>query len=109
MLHDGMKASAEILVAGAKDIAPHEMLIAPRKMIHEIGTCCMGNNPKKSVLNKFNQLHEAKNVFVTDGSAFVSSANQNPTLTILALTIRTCEYLAEKLKRGNVYMSGLEW
>ena len=101
ILHDGMNASAEILAAaGAKDIAPHEMLIAPGRMIHEIGTCRMGNDKKKSVLNKFNQLHEAKNVFVTDGSAFVSSANQNPTLTILALTIRACDYLAEELKRG---------
>lgn len=103
ILHDGMNASAEILAAaGAKDIAPHEILIAPGRMIHEIGTCRMGNDLKKSVLNQFNQMHEAKNVFVTDGSAFVSSANQNPTLTILALTIRACDFLVEELKRGNV-------
>jgi choline dehydrogenase-like flavoprotein len=62
----------------------------------------MGNDPKTSVLNKFNQLWDAKNVFVTDGAAFVSSANQNPTLTILALTMRACDYLADEYKRGNL-------
>jgi len=47
-------------------------------------------------------MHEVKNVFVTDGACFVSSANQNPTLTILALTLRACEYLAEEYKRGEL-------
>lgn len=103
MLHDGMITSAEILeAAGAKDIEPHAGLLAPGRMIHEIGTCRMGSDKQTSVLNGFNQMHDAKNVFVTDGSAFVSSANQNPTLTILALTIRACDYLAEELKRGNL-------
>ena len=62
----------------------------------------MGNDPKTSVLNKFNQMHDVKNVFVTDGAAFVNSANQNPTLTILALTMRACEYIADEMKRGNL-------
>lgn len=62
----------------------------------------MGNDPKKSVLNKFNQAHDVKNLFVTDGAAFVGAANQNPTLTILALTIRASEYLVDELKRGNL-------
>jgi choline dehydrogenase-like flavoprotein len=62
----------------------------------------MGNDPKRSVLNKYNQLHDVKNVFVTDGACFVSSANQNPTLTILALTMRACEYLADEYKRGGL-------
>jgi GMC oxidoreductase len=53
-------------------------------------------------IEQSNQLYDVKNVFVTDGSAFVSTANQNPTLTILALTIRACEYLAEEYKRGNL-------
>ena len=56
----------------------------------------------ESVLNKFNQLWDTPNVFVTDGAAFVNSANQNPTLTILALTMRACEYLTEEMKRGNL-------
>src|SRR6266542_3504189 len=58
--------------------------------------------PKKSVLNKFNQMWDAKNVFVIDGAAYVGSANQNPTLTILALTIRACEYLTEEMKSDNL-------
>jgi len=62
----------------------------------------MGTDPKKSVLNKYNQLHDVRNVFVTDGAAFVGSANQNPTLTILALTIRACEYIVDESKRGNL-------
>jgi Choline dehydrogenase and related flavoproteins len=62
----------------------------------------MGNEPKTSVLNKYNQLHDVKNVFVTDGACFVSSANQNPTLTILALTMRACDYLVDEYKRGGL-------
>ena len=62
----------------------------------------MGSDPKKSVLNSFNQVWDAKNVFVTDGAAFTSSACQNPTLTILALTMRACDYIADERKRGNL-------
>ncbi|MBO0797241.1 MAG: GMC family oxidoreductase, partial [Blastocatellia bacterium] len=69
---------------------------------HELGTARMGNDPKKSVLNKYNQMHDVKNVFVTDGAAFIGGANQNPTLTILALTIRACEYMTEEMKGGNL-------
>ena len=103
MNHDGMNTSAEILeAAGAESITPSEGLLAPGRMIHEMGGVRMGNDKKTSVLNKFNQMHDVKNVFVTDASAFVSSANQNPTLTILALTIRACDYAVEELKRGNL-------
>ena len=69
---------------------------------HLLGTCRMGNDPKTAVLNRFNQCWDAKNVFVTDGAAFVSSACQNPTLTILALTMRASEYIADEYKRGNL-------
>jgi choline dehydrogenase-like flavoprotein len=62
----------------------------------------MGNNRKTSVLNKFNQSWDVKNLFVIDGASFVTSANQNPTLTILALTMRACDYLAGEYKRGNL-------
>jgi choline dehydrogenase-like flavoprotein len=61
----------------------------------------MGRDPKTSVLNEFNQVHDARNVFVTDGAAFVSGANQNPTITILALTMRACDYLADEYRRGG--------
>ena len=62
----------------------------------------MGNDPKTSVLTKFNQSWDVNNMFVIDGASFVTSANQNPTLTILALTMRACEYLADEYKRGNL-------
>jgi choline dehydrogenase-like flavoprotein len=103
MAKDGAEACAEVLeAAGAEQVASSARLIAPGRMIHEIGTARMGRDPKKSVLNSFNQVHAVSNVFVTDGAAFTSSANQNPTLTILALTIRACDYLAEEYKRGRL-------
>ncbi|MGH9800149.1 MAG: GMC family oxidoreductase, partial [Blastocatellia bacterium] len=103
MGRDASVSAAEILKkAGAEEISVSENLTVPGRIIHELGTARMGADPKKSVLNKFNQVWDAKNVFVTDGAAFVNSANQNPTLTILALTIRACEYLTEEMKRGNI-------
>ena len=70
--------------------------------IHEHGTCRMGDDPKKSALNKFNQMHEVKNLFVVDGSAFTTASEKNPTITILSLAWRATDYLAEEMKRGNV-------
>ena len=71
-------------------------------IIHEIGTARMGSNPKTSVLNKYCQAHDVKNLFVTDGAAFVSNADKNPTLTILALSWRASEYLLSEAKKGNL-------
>ena len=70
--------------------------------IHEHGTCRMGDDPKTSALNKFNQMHEVKNLFVVDGSAFTTASEKNPTITILSLAWRATDYLAEELKRGNL-------
>jgi choline dehydrogenase-like flavoprotein len=70
--------------------------------IHEHGCCRMGEDPKRSALNKWNQMHEVKNVFVVDGSAFTSASEKNPTLTILALSWRATDYLADEMKRGNL-------
>ena len=70
--------------------------------VHEMGTARMGNDPKTSVLNKFNQMHEAKNVFITDGSCMTSSACQNPSLTYMALTARACEFAYNQLKTGEL-------
>jgi choline dehydrogenase-like flavoprotein len=70
--------------------------------IHEHGTCRMGADPKRSALNAFNQMHEAKNVFVVDGSAFPNASEKNPTLTILALSWRATDHLAEEIKRGTL-------
>ena len=70
--------------------------------IHEHGTCRMGDDPKRSALNGYMQMHEVPNLFVTDGSAFPTPTEKNPTLTILALAWRASDYLAEEMRRGNV-------
>jgi choline dehydrogenase-like flavoprotein len=62
----------------------------------------MGDDPTRSALNRFNQMHEVKNVFVVDGSAFTSASEKNPTLTILALSWRATDYLADEIKKGNL-------
>ena len=70
--------------------------------IHEHGTCRMGDDPKHSALNGFCQMHDVKNLFVVDGSAFTTASEKNPTLTILALAWRASDYLAGEMKRGNL-------
>jgi len=74
----------------------------PGEIIHEVGTVRMGNDPRKSALNKYNQSHEVKNLFVVDGGAFVSQADKNPTWTILALSMRASEYILEENKKRNI-------
>jgi choline dehydrogenase-like flavoprotein len=77
-------------------------LHAPGRIIHEVGTTRMGDDPKKSVVNRNQQLHEAKNVFVVDGGPFVSQADKNPTWTILALSWKTSDYMIDQLKKQNI-------
>ena len=77
-------------------------LLTPGEVIHEVGTTRMGNNPKTSVVNKYEQLHDAKNVFIVDGGPFVSQADKNPTWTIMALSWRTSEYIINELKKQNI-------
>jgi choline dehydrogenase-like flavoprotein len=72
----------------------------PGSVIHEMGTARMGHDPKTSVLNKWNQAHDIPNLFVTDGSCMASSANQNPSLTYMALTARACNYALAEMKNG---------
>ena len=74
----------------------------PGSAIHEHGTCRMGRDPKTSVLNSFNQMHEVGNVFVVDGSAFPNSSEKNPTLSIVALSWRATDFLAEELRAGRL-------
>jgi choline dehydrogenase-like flavoprotein len=62
----------------------------------------MGKDPKTSVLNKWNQMHEVKNVFITDGACMTSSACQNPSITYMALTARACDYAVSELNRQNL-------
>jgi choline dehydrogenase-like flavoprotein len=71
-------------------------------IIHEIGTARMGGNPKTSVLNQYCQAHDVKNLFVTDGAAFVTNADKNPTLTIMALSWRASDYLMDQAKKGSL-------
>ncbi len=72
------------------------------KNIHECGTARMGNDPKKSVVNRFNQVHDARNVFVTDGACFVTQGCYEPTLTIMAISARAADYIAAESKKGNL-------
>lgn len=69
---------------------------------HEVGTIRMGKNPKTSVLNSFCQAREVKNLFVTDGSCFTASSEKNPTLTIMALSLRAADYIKEQRRRGDL-------
>jgi choline dehydrogenase-like flavoprotein len=103
MIDDIRHTSAEMLAqAGFKDIDSFKYNKPGGATIHEMGTARMGHDPKTSVLNKFNQVHAAKNVFVTDGSCMVSSGSQNPSLTYMALTARACDFAVEELKKGNI-------
>jgi choline dehydrogenase-like flavoprotein len=77
--------------------------IAPGgRIIHEVGVTRMGSNPSTSVLNKNCQAHDAKNVFVADGGPLVSQADKNCTWTILALAMKTAEYIADQRKAGAI-------
>jgi len=97
------ETGAEMLeVAGAKNIHVSAQASQPGWAIHEVGVARMGNDPKKSVLNRFQQTHDVKNLFVMDGSGFTTSACQNPTLTIMALCVRSCDVLMQEMKRGNI-------
>jgi choline dehydrogenase-like flavoprotein len=77
-------------------------LADPGRIIHEAGTVRMGNDPRRSALNKWNQAHDCKNLFVMDGAAFVSQADKNITWTILALAMRSSEYIVDQLKKRNL-------
>ncbi|MBK5299059.1 MAG: GMC family oxidoreductase [Vicinamibacteria bacterium] len=69
---------------------------------HEVGTCRMGTDPRTSVLTPFNQTHELPNLFVVDGSAFVTFPEKNPTLTIMALAVRASRHIAERKRKGEL-------
>ena len=77
-------------------------LHAPGRIIHEVGTTRMGNDPATSVLNKYAQAHECKNLFVVDAGSFVSQADKNPTWTIMALSWRTSDYIINEMAKGNL-------
>ncbi len=102
MRKDMMNSAAEMLEkAGLKNVNTYDSMPAPGFCIHEMGTARMGRDPKTSVLNGFNQMHEVKNVFITDGACMTSSACQNPSITYMALTARAADHAVKELKKGN--------
>jgi choline dehydrogenase-like flavoprotein len=88
--------------AGVKKITTYDTGHAIGHGIHEMGTARMGKDPKTSVLNRYNQVWDAKNVFVTDGACMTSSACQNPSLTYMVLTARAADFAVSELKKGNL-------
>ncbi len=103
VLKDFLQTGAEMLeAAGCKNIQSSDTKQAPGLDIHEMGGVRMGNDPATSMLNKFNQLHHCKNVFVTDGSCMVSTGTQNPSLTFMALTARAANHAVDELKKGTL-------
>jgi choline dehydrogenase-like flavoprotein len=88
--------------AGCKNVQTHENKQAPGLDIHEMGGCRMGKDPKTSLLNKWNQMHLCKNVFVTDGACMTSTGNQSPSILYMALTARAANYAADEIKKGNL-------
>jgi len=104
-IHRDMNVTAAELLdaAGAKDIRPDARgPSTPGNTNHEMGTARMGRDPKTSVLNGWNQTWDVPNVFITDGACMVSSGNQNPSLTYMALTARACARAVAEWKRGGL-------
>jgi choline dehydrogenase-like flavoprotein len=103
MRQDMATASAEILgAASAISIQPFQDDDPPGFTVHEMGTARMGRDAKTSVLNSWNQCHDVKNLFITDGGCMVSSSCVNPSLTYMALTARSCNHAIEMMKRGEL-------
>ena len=103
MKEDWKVQAAEMLeAAGCKEVTIYDSNAPIGKGIHEMGTARMGHDPKTSVLNKFNQIHSVQNVFVTEGACMTSSANQNPSLTYMAITARAVNHAVEELNKQNL-------
>jgi choline dehydrogenase-like flavoprotein len=94
--------SAVAEAAGFEVLSKNTVPNPPGYSIHEVGTCRMGDDSKRSVLNKWSQSHDHKNLFVVDGASFTSAGWQNPTMTILALSMRASEYLAGEMSKQNI-------
>jgi len=103
LLKDFLTQGAEMLEkAGVKNIQSVDTKQAPGLDIHEMGGIRMGNDPKNSLLNKWNQFHHAPNVFVTDGACMVSTSTQNPSLSFMAITARAADHAVSELKKGMI-------
>jgi len=97
-----VKAMGGISLGAPRGPESNYGLDKPGKGIHEVGTIRMGDDPKKAPLNKWGQTHDCKNLFVTDGSVFTQQSEKNPTWTILALAMRTADYLIDQRKKQNI-------
>jgi choline dehydrogenase-like flavoprotein len=103
MVEDYIQQSKEMFEkAGFINIKAEDTKSPPGSDIHEMGGVRMGNDPKTSLLNKWNQLHHCKNVLVTDGACMTSTGTQNPTLTYMAITARAANHAMDELKKGNI-------
>ena len=98
----GNTAREMLEIIGFRNVHVSNKISFPGNSNHEMGTARMGRNPKTSVLNSFNQMHEVPNVFITDGSSMVSGSCVNPSLTYMALTVRACDYAVKEMKRLNL-------
>lgn len=100
---DGVQCAVEMLeAAGCIDISSYNAETAVGAAIHEMGTARMGHSNQTSVLNKWNQIHDVPNVFVTDGACMTSSGTQNPSITYMALTARAVDYADKQIKSGKL-------
>jgi len=103
MITDFLNQTAEMLKkAGCTNINTYNNKQAPGLDIHEMGGVRMGKDPKTSLLNQWNQLHNCKNVFVTDGACMTSTGNQSPSILYMALTARAATYAVSEMKKGNL-------
>jgi choline dehydrogenase-like flavoprotein len=104
IMHQDMAGTAKELLeaAGFKDINVSSNMSFPGNANHEMGIARMGRDPKTSVLNSFNQMHEVPNIFITDGSCMASGSCVNPSLTYMALTARACDYAVKEMKKLNL-------
>jgi choline dehydrogenase-like flavoprotein len=103
MQKDIVATAGEMMeAAGFKNIRLDAVMSFPGNGNHEMGTARMGRDPKTSVLNGFNQMHEVSNVFITDGSFMTSGSSVNPSLTYMAMTARACDYAVKELKKQNL-------
>jgi choline dehydrogenase-like flavoprotein len=104
MVPDMAESAVEMLeAAGAKNVHPYQIPDRiPGYGIHEMGVARMGKDKKTSVLNQYQQAHDVDNLFVMDAAGFTSGGCQNPTLTIMALTVRSTDYLLAEMKKGSL-------
>jgi choline dehydrogenase-like flavoprotein len=103
-MHEDMGETAKEMLetAGFKEISVSNTISFPGNANHEMGIARMGKDPKTSVLNSFNQMHEVPNVFITDGSCMVSGSCLNPSLTYMALTARACDHAVQEMRRSGI-------